>query len=57
MGREMFKRALGTLLDRATSLYRHEEKTLDAICHTYRAGRPDARHPGQYEQVRHTAGW
>jgi len=51
MPRTAFKRAMGVLLGRATSLYRHDEQILDAICKAYAAGKPEARNPNQYEQV------
>ena len=39
------------LLGRATSLYHIEEKIMDEICHTYRAGKPIARDPRKFEYV------
>ena len=47
----VFKRALGVLLGRATSLYQIDEGVLDAICLAYKAGRPLPRDPSQYEAV------
>jgi len=46
-----FKQALGVLLGRATSLYRHDEGMLDKICLCYAAGARDARDPRFFESV------
>jgi len=51
MPREKFKQALGVLLGRATSLYRHDDVMLDKMCHCYAAGDRDARDPRYFESV------
>lgn len=51
MPRDKFCAGLGVMLGRATSLYHVQEKVMDAICHTYRAGKPIARDPRKFEFV------
>jgi len=51
MPRIKFKQALGVLLGRATSLYRHDEAMLDKMCLCYAAGARDPRDPRFYESV------
>ena len=46
-----FKQALGVLLGRATSLYRHDEEMLERICYCYRAGARNAHDPKYFESV------
>ena len=49
--REKFRQALGVLLGRATSLYRHDDAMLDKICDCYAGGARMARDPRLFEQV------
>jgi len=46
-----FKQALGVLLGRATSLYRHDDEMLEKMCLCYAAGARDARDPRVFESV------